>query len=253
MSMEIIAEANMDLSFKVLGIKDSLYSMEICFVTMKMTLSSQFLNMEINSENANENDQISTIVKSFVNKPFLAKISKTGRVYSIAADSLIDSIAKNLSNAQNPNNDMAIKQIKDNFGGNSLKASLENGLAIYTGKIQNVGSKWKRVLTVSNGIALKLENSYEVVSIQNNEYTIKSTGTVSSLDSNPIEQNGMMMTYEMNGTGEGNLRIDMKTGWIVNGTFSQSLKGEANILPNTQIPNGMSIPITISNNGVITK
>ena len=69
----------------------------------------------------------------------------------------------------------------------------------------------------------------------------------------PANLNGMSAKYAINGTTEGDVTIDVKTGWIIKSTFSQNLKGNLEFLPNAQMPNGMQVPITITNTGSVTQ
>jgi len=54
-----------------------------------------------------------------------------------------------------------------------------------------------------------------------------------------MTMNGMQMTIDLKGTAQGELTIDKKTGWIVNGKTKTKMAGSVSV-------NGNSIPIEMS-------
>ena len=63
----------------------------------------------------------------------------------------------------------------------------------------------------------------------------------------------MPLKYDMAGTMTSDIKIDKKTGWTMSAKISQSIKGNAYVKDNPQMPGGMTIPMTISNDMTITE
>jgi len=61
------------------------------------------------------------------------------------------------------------------------------------------------------------------------------------------EMNGMPAEYNLNGTSEWILKVDSKTGWIIEGQTKQSLSGNVQIKDNPKLPGGMEIPLKVNN------
>ena len=57
----------------------------------------------------------------------------------------------------------------------------------------------------------------------------------------------MKTKYDLSGTMDADIRIDRKTGWIMDAKFIQQITGEAEIQDSPQMPGGISIPMKINN------
>ncbi len=56
----------------------------------------------------------------------------------------------------------------------------------------------------------------------------------------------MMMKYNLAGKSTSRIKVDKESGWIREARIEQNIKGTSTIQANEQIPDGMSIPMTIS-------
>lgn len=48
------------------------------------------------------------------------------------------------------------------------------------------------------------------------------------------------------------IKVDRNTGWILEAQMNQKIKGDAYIKGNSKIPNGMKVPMTMTNYIIIT-
>ena len=72
-----------------------------------------------------------------------------------------------------------------------------------------------------------------------------------SEDSELIEADGMKMNMQLSGTQTGKSEIDEATGWMLRSKIEQNFFGAIKIAPNEQMPDGMSIPMTIQSTSTI--
>ena len=68
-----------------------------------------------------------------------------------------------------------------------------------------------------------------------------------------IQSNGMPLKYDMSGTMSSEIKINRKNGWVIESKINQIIKGTAQIKDNPQMPGGMTIPMTLSNEMTITE
>ena len=57
----------------------------------------------------------------------------------------------------------------------------------------------------------------------------------------------------MTGTMTSEIKINRKTGWVIESKTSQTIQGTAQIKDNPQMPGGMSIPMTMNNEMTVTE
>lgn len=251
MDMEVSITNVQDLNFKVVDVKDSLFFFEIAYTKLKMAVNAQGMNMEYSSD-VNK-DKASAILASMVSKPFRATISNRGIVHKIEADSLIKAVVNASGNPNDPETAAMSAQIKNSFGEASLKDNIASSLAMFTPARVSKGSKWETKRQLSGQMPLISDIKFEVIDETPTTYSIKMNSVVSSpLDAPAISNAGMEMKYSVNGSVEGTIILDKSTGWIINNTSEQALKGVMDILPGAQMPNGAQIPITIVANTVIS-
>lgn len=247
MSMEIAMNTAFDASYKVVDVKDSLFQMNVTYDRIKMAITAPGTNVELSSDK--NNDPGSSMLSQMVGKSFGATISKTGLVKKVDADSLINSVAKAVGN-----NEVMASQIKNSFGEASLKNDLENSFSFITTKKIAKGSKWSVTTNVKMSTSLSAITNYEVIEETKDNFIIKFNSEMSSPENSPaVNNNGMEMKYNLNGTTEGTMTINKASGWIVSSTSDIALKGVVEIQPNAQIPSPMSVPITIIGKAMTTE
>lgn len=95
---------------------------------------------------------------------------------------------------------------------------------------------------------VEITTTYTYKADDTSDYLI--TGDSKLQTSNPdqyIENNGMQMKYNMDGTMTSEIRVDKVTGWIKEAHLKQEMQGTTTIKANAQMPNDMQIPMTMHN------
>jgi hypothetical protein len=67
-------------------------------------------------------------------------------------------------------------------------------------------------------------------------------------DSNakPSEINGIPMRYQLEGTTLTDIKLDKKTGWIIELNLKQLMEGNIEVKDNPKLPGGMTIPMSFT-------
>ena len=71
-------------------------------------------------------------------------------------------------------------------------------------------------------------------------------------DSSLIEAEGMKMNLQLAGTQNSIIEVDEATGWSIGSSVNQKFTGAMKIDPNPQMPEGMSIPMSIDGTVTVT-
>ena len=80
---------------------------------------------------------------------------------------------------------------------------------------------------------MAVNSTYKLVSVSNDVAHIEITATIKSIPSSNPQMKGM--DIEMNGTQNGSMDIDVKSGLIQESKFTQDVSGKMKI-PGTEIP-----------------
>ena len=253
MSIDIEMSIVSTTSYKVLDVKDTLLFAEVSFSSLKTTVKSPMGVQELSSDSKNVNDPSSMLMQELTKNPFKVTLTQSGRVVEIDANTAIEKAVNSVVALSDDQKAMVKGQFFEQFGNAAIRQNLENTFSYYPPK--NVkGEKWNSVQKIKTSLALVLNNENEVTDVNNENVTVKYVGEMSSPENaEPANLNGMSAKYAINGTTEGDVTIDVKTGWIIKSTFSQNLKGNLEFLPNAQMPNGMQVPITITNTGSVSQ
>jgi hypothetical protein len=63
----------------------------------------------------------------------------------------------------------------------------------------------------------------------------------------------MPLKYDLSGTMNTDIKINKITGWIIESKSSQSISGTAYVKDNPKLPGGMSIPMIVNNQIILTE
>lgn len=143
-------------------------------------------------------------------------------------------------------------QIMNAYGAEALKGNIEMATAIYPDKPVNKGDNWTIHTNLESGMSAKVSTLYEYADLTADYALIKGNSTIETEDKDAyIEANGMPMKYDLKGSMQSEIKVDRKTGWIIETKINQQIKGDAYIKENPQMPNGMKIPMTMIHETVI--
>jgi len=254
-------EVDMDMSldskvsYKVTGIQNNIYDMEVMYesMTMKMNLPNGI--MEFSSEKIDENDILSTLLGSMIQKPFSIKMTKTGIVNEVKN---IDSLFSNMFDLFPQVSDIQKQQIKGQitqaYGEKAFKGNIEMFSAIFSDSPVSKGDKWTVNTQLEAGMSAKVKTIYELKDISDSYYQIFGNAIIETADKDAyIETNGMPLKYDLAGTMTSDIKIDKSTGWAISAKVNQTIKGTAYIKDNPQIPGGLAIPMTINSESTISE
>lgn len=231
---------------------DSGYTVEMRFKKISYKMSSAMMNVEFDSEKpVGEEDMFGKVMLSFIKNPYTMLLSKTGEVLDVkGVDQAIDNTINGLDVPDM--NKMQIKSsVKNSFGSESLKSSLEIILRCYPEQPVAVGDTWKNTVMLKMLGKTTKENEWTLKSIDGGEATIAGNATMAVAASDkPFVVNGMNAHANFSGTEQSTFKLDLKTGWITTATSTSTFEGTMVIEKNAQLPNDLEIPMkftTINN------
>jgi len=232
-------------AFSITGITDTLYSLETRYqsLAMKIKLADTTLNMS--SEVIIKPDTPSMIMARIVNKPFIVTITSGGKVRSIKnLDKLIAGAFSDFPSIDSVKKKKVTDQFVQAFGEGAVKGLLEMGIAVLPAKPIAKYDRWLLNSMISSPASAQVHTSYQLIDQTPDFYFIRGEGTITSEKaSKPGDLNGMPATYDLNGSLLNEIKIDQKTGWIIEIKLKQLIEENIEILDNPKIPGGMTVPM----------
>ncbi|MCW3807075.1 DUF6263 family protein [Plebeiibacterium marinum] len=254
MTMDIGMDIKGVMAFVVDEVSNEGYDMSVRYksLTMKMDLPTGV--MEYSSEKGDLNDIFSGILGSMVNKTFYITMLKSGRIKEVRnVDVLFGSMFENFPNVPEAQLKQIKKQLKDAYGAKALKGNMEMVTSVFPEKPVAVGDTWNVDTDMESGFAAKMNSVYKYMGQDEGCYLIEGNSKINTVDKDVyVENNGMKMKYNMKGSLVSKIKVDKKTGWIVEAKIDQEMKGTTEIQSNAQMPNGMSIPMEMKNKMTVT-
>lgn len=238
-----------NMTYRVLDIQDGLYEMDVRYESLTMKVSHPLYGvvMEIDTKKNDESDMVSKIFGMITDKPFLVKMTKTGKVTEVKDVELLFSDMFDTFPELDDNQKQQIKdQMMQAYGEKAFKGNLEMCSAIFPDVPVSKGEKWNVKTQLESGFSANMETVYQLNDITDSHFQIIGNSTVETADKEAyIESNGMPMKYDMAGTMVSDIKIDKVTGWVLSAEISQSISGTASIKGNPQMPGGLVIPMTM--------
>lgn len=190
-------------------------------------------------------DPFSATLAQVVDKEFEARISEKGEVTELIG--LEEMIADITGGSEEEPNEMSAV-LSSGFGDSGFRNNVEGVTHIFPDKPVNVGDTWSRDQNSNTGFPLVIKNTYTLKSVNGDLAVIDVKGPVSvNPEQERAEMGGMEVLYFIEGERTGTLTVDIKTGWVVEATFTDDIGGSLTISPNPQVPEGMTIPLEMKN------
>ena len=253
MDMDVEMTVKGNLSFKVIELKDDHYNMDVFYENIAMEMETPQGKTAFSSENAKPEDMMSTMLSKLTDKPFQVKMTKSGKVIEINnMDNLFIGMFDGMElNVQQKN--QLIAQLKQSYGEKAFRGSFEQVTAIYPEEEVAIGDKWNTETNLEAGMSVKLKNNFTFKAENDTHYLIQGVGTLINNENSPyVKNNGMDIKIDLNGSLISEIKVDKESGWIIEATITQDLSGNTHMKGNPQMPEGMSIPMSIKSKSVIT-
>lgn len=251
--MNMVMTVSGTMIFLVKEVNTNGYKMDVKFETLSMSMQMPQGTLSFSSENNDPNDIFSVILNAMKNKAFEMVMSKTGKVTEIKnVESLWEAAINQFDELSETQKEQLKAQILKAYGADALKGGIEMVTAIYPEKPVNKGDKWVINTNLESGMPAKMTTDYEFVDLTQDYALIKGISSIVTEDKDAyIETNSMPMKYDLKGSMTAEIKVDKKTGWIIEAKINQVIKGDAYIKENPKVPEGMKIPMTMINEMLI--
>jgi hypothetical protein len=230
------------------------YDMEVQYDRLKMDMQMPQGTMTFDSESDNEQDIFSSIMSTMKNKAFGVRMSEKGKIEEISnVDILFENMFAKFPELPEAQQTQIKKQMIDAYGEKAFKGNIEMITSMFPEHKVAVGDTWNVETKLESGMAAKVESTFELIESTKDHNLIRGEALMATEDKDAyIETNGMPLKYNLSGTMNSEITIDAQSGWIIEAKINQNLAGNTSIKDNPQIPGGMTIPMEMQSEIVVT-
>ncbi len=246
--MKIVMNIKGDMSYLVTSIEGDSYHMEVRYESLSIDMEMPQGKNSFSSEKDDETDIFSTILKEMTGHPFQITMTNTGKITEVKnAESLFDAAFDKFPNIPEAQLNQLKTQINQAYGAKAFKGNIEMATSIFPDKPVKKGESWTIETQLESGMAADMTTNYTYVESDKSHHVIRGESVIKTADKDAyIEANGMPMRYDITGSMNSEIKVDKKTGWIIEANINQEMSGDAHIKENPQLPDGLTIPMVLT-------
>lgn len=244
--MDIVSETSQKTIYKVVNENKGNYTLESQIIRIHQSTKAMGDNTEFNSDAENKDKDLNRVFYNITQEPFTITVNSKGEALDVkTSENYWENVFKDVEIPKGVNKDEIEAQFKASNGPENVKASLSNLFGYIPPHPVAVNDEWEVNSTMKSTISFNTKSTYKLEAIHDDYYIISETTSLSTPEGEgKMEQMGMEMQQDIKGTQKSTFKVEAKTGWIIEGETIQDLKGALKILPNSQVPDGMEIPLT---------
>nr|WP_068892792.1 DUF6263 family protein [Pedobacter panaciterrae] len=231
-----------------------IYTMDVSYVSLLMKLIHPGGSSVFDSEKNDEKDILSSVFGLMKNKPFQIKMNKAGKIIEVKnVEAIYTGVFEKFPQLTAEQKEEMRSKIMQSYGDKAFKGNIEMLSAVFPDRAVAKGDTWNVKTELEAGMSATLDGVYKLDEITPTEFVVSGNSILTTTNKDTyVETNGMQLKHNLAGTMNSVIKIDKKTGWIIEGKINQSIKGNMEIKANDKVPEGMTIPMEMTSNIVFT-
>jgi Family of unknown function (DUF6263) len=224
------------------------YELSAAFDQIGMIVKTPNGDLTFGSDRAgDQNDILSAVLKKMTKQSFAMTIQSNGKIKEIKGlDSLFSNLLNDFPGITEAKKTKVLGQLKQASGLLNMKGGLEMIMGIFPDEKVKLNQEWEKTSQISPLMKATVTNHYKLIDYNAQEAVIQNHAETKANDSIPqFKGKGLGGRFELNGTTDSKIKVDSKTGWIIDADITQNLKGKLEVKDNAKVPGGMSAPIEL--------
>jgi hypothetical protein len=238
-------------SFKVLNADDSLYYMEVTYKSLNMKMKLPTGPVAFDSQKKDSSDLMSSIMGGLIDKPFTATFSRSGKIRAVKnVENMISSVLDGFREVQGPQKEQLKAKFIQSFGSVAIRGNIEMSTAVFPEVSVAKNDKWTINTQLQSTMHANVNTVYQLTDATAASYIIHGDGTIASIKDPLLLE--MPISYDMKGTMTSDIKADRVTGWITESKIKQTISGTVAIKNSPEAPGGITFPMSMVSETVIT-
>jgi hypothetical protein len=240
------------MAYLVKSFEDSLYNIEVTYESLSMEMEGPQGKLTFSSEIISEDDMVSKMLSTIKDVPFTIEINRIGKIKSVKGIAkLFDGIFDSFPEIPKAQLQPVKEQLMQSYGEEAFKGNFEMATYIFPDRAVVKGDQWKIETNLMSGISAIMKTDYTFIGSEEEQHMIHGVSVITPIKNDNSSVN-IPVTMELSGTMTSDIKIDKESGWIVEAKIFQDLSGIAHMQATPQMPEGMSFPMTMKSETVIS-
>lgn len=246
--IEFKMEINGKMNYHVAGVNEDDFDLNVSYKDLNMSMKFPSGDINYSSNSPSQEDIFSALLSEMIGKSFDVKISKKGKIISVShLDEMFNSLFKVFPEID-PYTAQQIKlQLMDSYGEKAFRGNIEMVASIFPNKAVALGDSWEIKTTMESSVKANVISQYTLEKVNDDYYIISGLSKIDSPENSKLENQGVEMDFTLNGKMESKLKVDRKSGWILDGEIEQDINGRAKMPASQEFPEGLEYPISMIN------
>lgn len=247
-SIEMDMNMKMSLSYKVIAAEADYYELETTYNLLKIEVNAMGNSVVLSSDNEKETNPVFKFFNEITKYSFIIKTDKRGQTIEIKGyTEMIEKAIQKFPNLSKAEKEQLKQQFSQSFNEETLMQNMTNFGNYFPSTPVGVGDEWDYSYSSNTGAKIKIDGHYKITKITPEFILIDVVAKVNSIESDDyIESNGMMLKLNLNGAMTSTIQLDPKTCWTKTSTCKMIMSGKAEVQENDQLPDGMTMDMSIS-------
>lgn len=250
-------------------------SIEITFLTLKETTTIEGITRGYDSTKPQSpDDNMAQMYSAMMGESFIARVTPQGKIVGLELDKLylgmagkmMESEDKMIKDRAKGRAKEAIERMNRRYGSRekrrqALKKQIEqfpvftrerirsiaiNTLAVFPRSPVQIGDSWKDRITVDLLALIEIDSIHTLEKHEDGTVTINVSATRSLKDKPIISKTGSLKSStRLAGSYDATIKVDEKSGWLLDGRTEMRFKGETTVTGNNQPPQGQTMQMTV--------
>lgn len=184
--------------------------------------------------------------RAMVGQSLVMKVNPRGKVVEVKGfKKMIQRMIEKISGDDDAKR--TTKEFMKNFlSEDKIKMMGSNMMMAFPPRPVGIGDSWVDKESMSIGFPIEIANTYTLKERKNGMAIVDVSSKMDFGEKDaPVEMGPVKMNMKMTGRVRGTSQIDEASGWMIRSKMKMQLSGQMKIAPNEQMPEGMTVPISI--------
>lgn len=228
---------------------------KMTYKAMKIVMEGPMGKMEFDSAKPKATDAntppqekiLGDVLAAIVGSEFRIKIKPNGETYDVRG------ISEMMKKLKGDSNSPIGNVISKMFGEDQVKDMTGNMMNMYPAEPVAVGDSWYETKSINFMMPIDVDTTYMLKGVKDGTATIDMVSKMDMGDSSKpivIDPNNKM-SMQLSGTINGTSLVDLATGMVKKTDMTINFSGMLKMEPNQEMPEGMTIPMSIKSTATV--
>jgi len=244
------------MDFEVLAVDDNgVASVKTTYQTIHVKISGPMGVIEYDSTKpdapADANNPVAQMMgqmyASMVGRSLVMKVNPRGKVVEVKGfKEMMQRMVEKMCGDDDAEKRKMKEFMKNFLSEDRVKIMGSNMMMAFPARPVGIGDSWADKESMSIGFPIEIANTYTLKERKNGVAIVDVSSKMDFGEKDaPIDTGPVKINMEMTGRVRGTSQIDEASGWMIRSKMKMQLSGEIKIIPNEQMPEGMTVPMTI--------